>query len=75
MKRILLWMRSVAAHRAASSVTAANAMDMLPSPFGGGKTSRLDLIAELAPHSLDHYGQPVVYARMNGVVPPASRGQ
>jgi hypothetical protein len=24
-------------------------------------------------HSFDHYGQMVVYARMNGVVPPASR--
>jgi hypothetical protein len=26
-------------------------------------------------HSYDHYGQAVVYARMNGIVPPASRGQ
>jgi hypothetical protein len=24
-------------------------------------------------HSFDHYGQAVVYARMNGIVPPASR--
>jgi hypothetical protein len=24
-------------------------------------------------HSFDHYGQMVVYARMNGIVPPASR--
>jgi len=24
-------------------------------------------------HSFDHYGQMAVYARMNGVVPPASR--
>jgi hypothetical protein len=23
-------------------------------------------------HTFDHYGQMVVYARMNGVVPPAS---
>ena len=26
-------------------------------------------------HMMDHYGQLVVYLRMNGVVPPASRGQ
>jgi hypothetical protein len=24
-------------------------------------------------HSFDHYGQMVVYARMNGIIPPASR--
>jgi uncharacterized damage-inducible protein DinB len=62
-------------HRAASAVTSANAMDMLPSPFGGGKTSRIDLVTTLMWHSFDHYGQAVVYARMNGIVPPASRGQ
>jgi hypothetical protein len=26
-------------------------------------------------HSFDHYGQMVVYARMNGIIPPASRPQ
>lgn len=61
------------AHRATSAVTTANAMEMVQSPFGGGQTSRMDLVAELAPHSFDHYGQAVVYARMNGVIPPASR--
>ena len=25
-------------------------------------------------HLMDHYGQMVVYLRMNGIVPPASRG-
>jgi uncharacterized damage-inducible protein DinB len=25
-------------------------------------------------HVMDHYGQMVVYLRMNGIVPPASRG-
>lgn len=63
------------AHKAASAVTPANAMDMMPSPFGSGKTSRIDLVTTLMWHSFDHYGQAVVYARMNGIVPPASRGQ
>ena len=26
-------------------------------------------------HPFDHYGQMVEYLRMNGIVPPASRGQ
>jgi hypothetical protein len=63
------------AHKAASAVTSSNAMDLLPSPFGNGKTSRINLVTELMWHSFDHYGQAVVYARMNGIVPPASRGQ
>jgi uncharacterized damage-inducible protein DinB len=24
-------------------------------------------------HTMDHYGQMVIYLRMNGIVPPASR--
>jgi uncharacterized damage-inducible protein DinB len=63
------------AHKAAMAVTSANAMDMLPSPFGNGKTPRIDMVTMLMWHSYDHYGQAVVYARMNGIVPPASRGQ
>src|SRR5689334_5275503 len=63
------------AHKAASAVTSANAMDMMQSPFGSGKTPRIDLVTTLMFHSFDHYGQAVVYARMNGIVPPASRGQ
>ena len=63
------------AHKAVLAVTSANAMDMLQSPFGSGKTPRIDLVTTLTWHSYDHYGQAVVYARMNGVIPPASRGQ
>jgi uncharacterized damage-inducible protein DinB len=65
----------VYAHKAASAVTSANAMDAMQSPFGSGKTPRIDLVTTLMFHSFDHYGQAVVYARMNGIVPPASRGQ
>jgi uncharacterized damage-inducible protein DinB len=43
------------------------------SPFQGGTATRLSLIAEALIHSYDHYGQMVVYLRMNGVIPPASR--
>jgi hypothetical protein len=43
------------------------------SPLQGKSATRIALIAESLIHSYDHYGQMVVYLRMNGVVPPASR--
>ncbi len=61
------------AHKAAQALTAANMLDMLQSPFGNQKTTRLSLIAEIGWHSFDHYGQAVEYARMNRIIPPASR--
>lgn len=61
------------AHRAAQTVTAQNATESIDSPFGDGKMSRLGAINIVAWHSFDHYGQMVIYARMNGIVPPASR--
>jgi uncharacterized damage-inducible protein DinB len=43
------------------------------SPFHGGSATRIALITEAITHAYDHYGQMVVYLRMNGVVPSASR--
>lgn len=43
------------------------------SPFQGRSVTRLALIVESTVHAFDHYGQMVVYLRLNGVVPPASR--
>jgi len=43
------------------------------SPFQGSAATRLALISESLMHAFDHYGQMVVYLRMNGLVPPASR--
>ena len=43
------------------------------SPFQGGTATRVALVAEAMTHAYDHYGQMVVYLRMNGVIPPASR--
>src|SRR6476659_3048248 len=37
-------------------------------------TTRLFLATFAAAHAFDHYGQLVEYLRMNGIVPPASRG-
>ena len=63
------------AHKSMSSITQQNMLDQVPSPFGFGMTTRLSAAAFLGLHSYDHYGQMVVYARMNGVVPPASAGR
>jgi uncharacterized damage-inducible protein DinB len=43
------------------------------SPFPRGTATRIALISESLTHAYDHYGQLVVYLRMNGVIPPASR--
>ena len=61
-------------HKALASVTAQNQMDQIDSPFGR-KVPRLSLASFSLAHPMDHYGQMVVYLRMNGIVPPASRPQ
>jgi uncharacterized damage-inducible protein DinB len=60
-------------HKAADSITAENAIAPIKSPFGDGNTTRLALGGQGPAHVFDHYGQMVVYLRMNGIVPPASR--
>ena len=62
------------AHKAMQSITAENQLEMVPAPFNpGGMTARGAAASIPTSHSFDHYGQMVVYARMNGVVPPASQ--
>lgn len=60
-------------HRAAKSITAQNALEELP--FFGGKQPRLFIATATVIHAADEYGQMVEYLRMNGIVPPASRGR
>ena len=60
-------------HKAMNSVTERNLLQPIKSPFGEGDVPRVSMVTAPVWHSFDHYGQMVVYARMNGVVPPASR--
>jgi hypothetical protein len=60
------------AHTTMAKLTAANQLEMVPSPFGGPPSARAAMANIAIWHSFDHYGQMVVYARMNGVIPPAS---
>lgn len=61
--------------RAVESVNEGNLLTPMPSPFGEGegKVTRLGMATLVVGHCFDHYGQIVVYLRMNGIVPPASR--
>ena len=52
--------------------TSANALDAVSGPYGGDGI-RLGRAMLGVWHASDHYGQLVVYLRMNGIVPPASR--
>jgi hypothetical protein len=63
-----------ALHRAAAAIDDSNAVvgDVPISPLTGQAT-RLGYVLEALLHTHDHYGQMVIYLRMNGIVPPASR--
>jgi uncharacterized damage-inducible protein DinB len=58
-------------HRAAATLTTENMLQTAE----GSKSSRLHLATFGVAHAFDHYGQMVEYLRMNGIVPPASRGK
>jgi uncharacterized damage-inducible protein DinB len=54
------------------TMTPANALEPVGGPYGGPST-RLGITTLAVWHASDHYGQLVMYLRMNGIVPPASR--
>jgi hypothetical protein len=58
-------------HKAATTLTTEN---MLQAPEHS-KSTRLRLATFGVAHAYDHYGQMVEYLRMNGIVPPPSRGK
>jgi uncharacterized damage-inducible protein DinB len=61
-------------HKAVATLTASNLVEPITS--GSGKPTTRLFLATFAPaHCFDHYGQMIEYLRMNGIVPPASRGQ
>jgi uncharacterized damage-inducible protein DinB len=58
-------------HKAAATLTPQNMLQNAE----GSKSTRLHLAEFGVAHAFDHYGQMVEYLRMNGIVPPASRGK
>jgi uncharacterized damage-inducible protein DinB len=60
-------------HKAVQTVNDKNMVELVKSPFGEGKVTRLGLAVSVSAHGFDHYGQMVEYLRMNSIIPPASR--
>ena len=61
-------------HKSVATLTSANLVEPITS--GSGKPTTRLFLATFAPaHCFDHYGQMIEYLRMNGIVPPASRGK
>jgi uncharacterized damage-inducible protein DinB len=59
------------AQQAAGTITTENAFEEITQI--DGTNTRASITAFSLAHTNDHYGQMVVYLRMNGIVPPASR--
>ncbi len=57
-------------HKAAAALTEQNMLQ----PPANSRSTRLRLTIFGVTHAYDHYGQMVEYLRMNGIVPPSSRG-
>jgi len=58
-------------HKAAATLTTENMLQTAEN----SKSPRLHLAMFGVTHASNHYGQMVEYLRMNGIVPPASRGK
>jgi len=55
-----------------TTITAQNALDRIEGPYAGPNT-RLGMAVAAVWHITDHYGQLVVYLRLNGIVPPVTQ--
>ena len=61
-------------HKSVATLNSSNLIEPIKS--GSGKPTTRLFLATFAPaHCFDHYGQLIEYLRMNGIVPPASRGK
>jgi uncharacterized damage-inducible protein DinB len=61
-------------HKAVATLNSSNLVEPITSS-SGRPTTRLFLATFAPAHCFDHYGQMIEYLRMNGIVPPASRGR
>jgi uncharacterized damage-inducible protein DinB len=61
-------------HKSVATLNSSNLVEPITSG-SGRQTTRLFLATFAPAHCFDHYGQMVEYLRMNGIVPPASRGR
>lgn len=59
-------------NKSLNAITVKNMFDPIEGPYAGPNT-RLGLAGVCLWHAADHYGQMVLYLRLNGIVPPGSR--
>jgi DinB superfamily len=71
---ILTYLRDsfVALKKSLNAITVKNMSDPMSGPYATPNT-RLGLAGICVWHNADHYGQMVIYLRLNGIVPPGSR--
>jgi hypothetical protein len=71
---LLVYLRDsfVALKRPLSAITAKNMYDPIEGPYAGPNT-RLGLAEVCIWHAAEHYGQMIIYLRLNSIVPPTSR--
>ena len=70
-RELLIYLRDsfAAARRSLGAIDAKNMFDAIEGP----NYTRLGLATVVIWHNADHYGQMLLYLRLNGIVPPASR--
>jgi len=73
-KELLIYLRDSysAIRKSLGAMTQKNMFDPIEGPYAGPNT-RLGLASVVIWHNADHYGQMLLYLRLNGIVPPASR--
>ena len=74
-KELLIYLRDsfAAIRKSLGAIDAKNMFDPIDGPYAGPNT-RLGLATVVIWHNADHYGQMTLHLRLNGIVPPASRG-
>ncbi len=75
-KELLIYLRDsfAAIRKSLGAIDAKNMFDPIEGPYAGPNT-RLGLATAVVWHAADHYGQLLLYLRLNGIVPPASRAK
>jgi len=73
---LLTYLRNsfAAMNNSLNAVSSKNMYEPIEGPYGGPNT-RLGIAGLAIWHVADHYGQIVIYLRLNGIVPPASRAK
>jgi hypothetical protein len=74
-KELLIYLRDsfAAIRKSLGAIDAKNMFDPIEGRYAGPNT-RLGLATVVIWHNADHYGQMTLHLRLNGIVPPASRG-